>query len=43
GAPASALSKQFEDALKLLHLAPNQAQDFPRAFERCAEWVYRRN
>ncbi|CAG8696974.1 12207_t:CDS:1, partial [Funneliformis caledonium] len=42
-ATTSPPSNQLEDALKLLRLAPNQVQDFPKAFERCAKWVYSTN
>ena len=42
--PASALelSRQLQDALKLLPLAPDQPLGFAGAFESCARWVYRR-
>ncbi|RIA80372.1 hypothetical protein C1645_882200 [Glomus cerebriforme] len=40
---ASVLSQQLQYALRILRLAPDQPPNFPRAFEKCAECVYRRN
>jgi hypothetical protein len=38
---ASVRFHQYQRALRLLRLAPNQEPHFPTAFEKCAEWVYR--
>ncbi|PKY59768.1 hypothetical protein RhiirA4_412534 [Rhizophagus irregularis] len=35
------LSQQLQNALELLQLVTDQPSDFPIAFEKCAEWVYR--
>ncbi|CAG8741698.1 19831_t:CDS:1, partial [Rhizophagus irregularis] len=43
GTTVPILSQQLQDALKPLDEAPNQLQDFPRAFERCARWYYESN
>ncbi|GBB90709.1 hypothetical protein RclHR1_00020013 [Rhizophagus clarus] len=38
----SELSRQLQDALNLLHIAPHQPLNFASAFEKCARRVYRR-
>ena len=35
------LSQQLKNALELLQLVTDQKSDFPKAFEKCAKWVYR--
>ena len=37
------LFQQLQYALRILCLAPDQPLNFPRAFEKCARWVYKRN
>ncbi|CAB4416268.1 unnamed protein product [Rhizophagus irregularis] len=39
GATALVRSQQLQHALRILHLAPDQPQGFPEAFEKCAEWI----